>query len=141
MKYIGSKIIEITEKPKDFTPHRMLCWESSPNHALEEYVIAIVKRSDDILFITDHSVWTHGAEIPEEPKSRTATHAELAKWVAQGNGQVTHADYKDDTCMIHFSHPAYATDSPVCAKLRVRKWGDAEWHEPTADYMDLPEDK
>ena len=53
MKYKGNQIIEITERPQDFTPHRMLCWEKDPNHPLEEYVIAIVKRSDDILFITD----------------------------------------------------------------------------------------
>ena len=42
--------------------------------------------------------------------------------------------------MIHFVYPEYAEDSPVRAELRVRKWGDAEWHEPTVDYLEL-EDK
>lgn len=131
----GNQIIEITERPRDFTPHRMLCWEKDPNHPLEEYVIAIVKRSDDILFITDHSVWTHGAEIPEEPKPRRATNRELAEWLAKGNGQKS--GNKGIVACISYSYGHLADDCEIDKNVVVRKWGDCLWHEPTVDYMGL----
>lgn len=134
MIYNGNQIIEITERPQDFMPHRMLCWEKDPNHPLEEYVIAIVKRSDDILFITDHSVWTHGAEIPEEPKPRRATNRELAEWLAKGNGQKS--GNKGIAC-VSYSYGHLADDCEIEKNVVVRKWEDNEWHEPTVDYMGL----
>lgn len=134
MIYNGNQIIEITERPQDFMPHRMLCWEKDPNHPLEEYVIAIVKRSDDILFITDHSVWTHGAEIPEEPKPRRATNRELAEWLAKGNGQKS--GNKGIAC-VSYSYGHLADDCEIEKTVVVRKWEDNEWHEPTVDYMGL----
>ena len=134
MIYNGNQIIEITERPQDFMPHRMLCWEKDPNHPLEEYVIAIVKRSDDILFITDHSVWTHGAEIPEEPKPRRATNRELAEWLAKGNGQKSG---NKGIAGVSYSYGHLADDCEIEKTVVVRKWEDNEWHEPTVDYMGL----
>lgn len=154
MIYNGNRIIEITERPQDFTPHLMLCWEKDPIHPLEEYVIAIVKRSDDILFITDHSVWTHGAEIPsKKPESRRVTNRELSKWLVQGNGEMTFKSKseRDIDHLVFASHcyeEEYADEECDKALKRnddgswivVRKWDDTDWHEPTAAYMGL-EDK
>lgn len=139
MQYKGHELIEIkVDKAKFFKhPHEMLCWTDEYScHPVREFVIAIVPRSDDVLFITDHSVWHHGAEITEEPKPRRATMRELAKWLAQGNGQIQDANSLN--CV--FTGLDYGPDLDDRAApeiYKVRKWDDTEWHEPTAEYMEL----
>ena len=73
-------------------------------------------------------------EIPEEPKPRRATNRELAEWLAKGNGQKS--GNKGIAC-ISYSYGHLADDCEIDKTVVVRKWGDAEWHEPTVDYMGL----
>lgn len=66
---------------------------------------------------------------------------ELAKWLAQGNGQV--CDYggggvvsKD--CLVSDGIKYQIFESfDYCGSLVIKKWGDKKWHEPTLEYMGL----
>ena len=78
------------------------------------------------------------ALLPDPPKPRRATWLEVARWCATGNGLVydTDRDKIDTGIMFKPSNE----HEPIMDEIRVRKWSDTEWHEPTVDYMGL-EDK
>lgn len=71
---------------------------------------------------------------PEE--SKPVTNRELARWLAQGNGE-----YYEDDCDGWESHRCieyqYEQDNLPVSKVMVRKWEDEEWHLPTRAYMGL----
>ena len=143
INYNGMELEEFTsDKPVIFDkPVRALCWDNSGcQGGLREYVIAFIPRSDSSIAVTDHSIWPHMALLPEAPKPRRATNRELARWLAQGNGeyilQITagmaehYWNYEDGD----EDEPANGYDSSD-NELKVRKWSETEWHEPTVDYL------
>lgn len=69
---------------------------------------------------------------PEE--SKPVTNRELARWLAQGNGECK--KYDGD---IFFStdHCYWSGEENTPAIILVRKWEDEEWNEPTREYMGL----
>ena len=71
------------------------------------------------------------AENSEESKPRRATNRELAKWLAKGNGEKTEDAYNKQ------SHSYIVDNYLVNDKIKIRKWEDTEWHEPTVDYMGI----
>ena len=77
------------------------------------------------------SPYRHCALLPDPPKPRRATNRELARWLAQGNGLM-----KSGT--ITSGNYTYATgddDHDASLLVKVRKWSDTEWHEPTVEYL------
>lgn len=71
-------------------------------------------------------------------KKRRMTNRELAKWVAQGNGEWT--DKSKDPfqihCFIHQNTYSYEHDmdgEPVKEGYVIRGWDETEWHEPEAE--------
>lgn len=82
-------------------------------------------------------IWKHFAFIPEKSTPRRVTWIELAKWCANGNGLVLDEliERMDTGVMFKVDNQ----NDPVDDRLKVRKWGDAEWHEPTVDYIGLEE--
>lgn len=134
MKYAGKELVEITT-PQIFTQSKeMLVWDADfirhnyvPQHAT---VYAIVKVENHYVAVTNGRNWQHCAEIPT---ARRATNRELAKWCAQGNGENT------DGCWVYQTHayPKAAENIEVDKNILVRKWEDADWHEPTVDYMSI----
>ena len=71
---------------------------------------------------------------PEEPKP--VTERELARWLAQGNGE--YYEYDCDGWESHrCSEYQYDQDNLPVPKVMVRKWEDEEWHLPTREYMGL----
>lgn len=74
---------------------------------------------------------------PEEPgKSKPVTNRELARWLAQGNGEYYAYDcdgWESYRCIEY----QYEKDNLTVSKVMVRKWEDTEWHEPTREYMGL----
>ena len=134
MKYKGIELTEVTE-PKLFDPpKKMLVWGCSEN-ITELDVYAITSRKD-FPVICENSTWGHCAEIPEVPESKLVTYRELARWLAEGNGEVMWANNV-------LSNWNYSTDEESKAldeSLSVRKWDDTEWHKPTREYIGL-EDK
>lgn len=152
INYNGMELEEFTsDKPVFFDkPVRALCWNNNGwQGGICEYVIAFIPRSDSCLAVTDHTTWLHMALLPDPPKPRRATNRELARWLAQGNGQIQYDDktknfgkspdgerhkaLKSTTTFEYFG----ADDFYVVADIQVRKWLDIEWHEPTVDYLGL----
>lgn len=136
MKYKGIELKEFTsDEPIAFDPPReMFVWDNSNTEPRKAEVYAYLPGRSPRVQCNDFE-WYHCAEIPEEPKPRRATNLELAKWLAQGNGDVRSLDtgniYHD------FIYPDGEDDTDCEAIISVRKWDDKEWHEPTADYMGL----
>ena len=131
MKYKGIELEEVTE-PQIFNPPKpMLVWDSDEKRPVELNVCAIVNR-EDFRVITERSAWRHCAEIP---KPKNITHRELAKWLAQGNGEMR----RGNMSMI-FTSLSYASalgNDPIDEFTLVRKWDDTEWHKPTREYLGL----
>lgn len=138
INYNGMELEEFkSDKPVIFdSPRAALCWMNNGwQGGVCEYILAFIPRSDSCLVVTDHSTWLHCALLPEKPEPRRVTSRELAKWLAQGNGQL-----KVD-CYVYSFYPYGRYETELDAELpfyyKVRKWEDTEWHEPTAEYLDL----
>lgn len=62
-----------------------------------------------------------------EPKKQRMTNRELAKWLAEGKGQILEGLNK-------FVRTIYAykdgDDTPCRKGVRIRAWNEAQWHEP-----------
>lgn len=138
MKYKGIELKEFTsDKPVVFDPPKKMfvCNKAELlGDANIEIVYAYIPGAEYPVK-TGTNCFGRCAEIPEQPNPRRATDRELAKWLAQGNGQFTNVN------------AAYAwteldvlkenEDRPCDPEWRIRKWDDDEWHEPTEDYMGL----
>lgn len=132
MKYKGIELKEFTsEKPVLFDPpKRMLAWNDCNNEPFEDSVFAFIPKTHFRVIGTDYN-FEHCAEIPEV-MCRRATNREIAKWLAQGNGQ-----YQMSGGRIWTEHPYdIGYDEKACPNtIKVRKWCDKEWHEPTREYL------
>lgn len=128
--------IVLLDKPK-----RMLVWDFEDSNPVEDTIYAYFPGR---IYPCQgkFTTWKHCAEIPEARAARRATNRELAKWLAQGNGERRYVDNMepDDGDVLvsseHTYYTAYA-DRTVDEEISVRKWDDVEWHEPTADYLGL----
>ena len=134
MKYKGIELKEFeSEKPVLYDPPRkMLVWDYDDEIPTEEDVIAFIPNRYHKV-IEQMSVSIHCAEIPDTG-SELATNRELAKWLVLGNGQ-----YKVSGGRIWTEHHyEIGQDDDACSKfIKVRKWCDKEWHEPTREYLGL----
>ena len=134
MKYKGIELKEFeSEKPVLFDPPRkMLVWNYDDQPPAEIDVIAFIPNRCHKV-IGPYQDLDHCAEIPEV-LCRRATNRELAKWLVLGNGQ-----YKVSGGRIWTEHHYdIGQDDDACSKfIKVRKWGDKEWHEPTREYLGL----
>ena len=141
MEYNGIKLKEVTESQIVDPPKKMLVWDHEYGTVLKADVLAIVNgRKYDYPVITTSGLFRHCAEIPEELKPRRATNRELSKWLGQGNGECGNG--YDDLLKANLVSSTYTyrdieSDSAVPTCIIVRKWEDADWHEPTVDYMGI----
>ena len=144
------KLEEITETKVFDEPHDMFVWNNSDNVPTRRSVCAIIPYRHAGSVITTTGAYEHCAEIPEKPAPRMATYRELAKWLAQGNGdalvlmKMTNGLSREvvTTASHYFSGKdneavSYGCNGQHCKG--VRKWDDTEWREPTVDYMGLEE--
>ena len=77
---------------------------------------------------------------PDEPALKLAeapiTNRDLAQWLAEGYGQYMDTEYAiARTYYCYDCCEASTDDAPINKDIRVRVWGDAEWHVPTRKYM------
>lgn len=131
MKYKGIELKEITEPQIFDPPRKMLVWGRYEGMT-ELDVYAIVSRKD-FPVICETSTWRHCAEIPKAPESELVTHRELARWLAEGNGQFRRLFTTAST----FTYANVDEDNSVDESIAVRKWDDTEWHKPTRGYLGL----
>ena len=136
MKYKGIELKEFgSEKPVLFDPPKlMLVWNYGNSEPSEDNVFAFIPNRCYPVIGTNDSL-DHCAEIPEV-MCRRATNRELAKWLVLGNGQ-----YRVSGGRIWTEHHYdIGQDDDACSNfIKVRKWGDKEWHEPTLEYLGLEE--
>ena len=137
MKYKGIELKEVTEPQLFDPPKKMLVWDNCSNIA-EIDVYAIVSR-EDFRVICENSSWRHCAEIPEVLESKLVTYRELARWLAEGNGEVKDENDEGTICMSRFYWEGQENNA-VEDSIHVRKWDDTEWNQPTREYIGL-EDK
>ena len=135
MKYKGIELKEFTsEKPVLFDPPKlMLVWDYDDETPTEVEVLAFIPNRYHKV-IEQMSLSIHCAEIPDTG-SELATNREIAKWLAQGNGQ-----YKvsGGSSLWTEHHYDIGQDDDACSKfILVRKWDYTEWHEPTREYLGL----
>ena len=135
MKYKGIELNKFTsEKTVIFDPpKRMLVWDYDDETPIEKDVIAFIpNRYRNVIEQT--CAYMHCAEIPDKG-SEFATNRELAKWLVLGNGQYK-VNGGDWIWTEH--HYDIRQDNDACSKfVKVRKWCDKEWHEPTREYLGL----
>lgn len=89
-------------------------------------------------FFTNYSNPLPPNQYRTEKNRRIVTHKELAKWLADGNGQVCYSPLNKDVgmCAVYFSYYIGLDDKPV-EDILVRTWDDVAWHLPTASYLKL----
>ena len=135
MEYKGIKLTEVSESQIVDPPKEMFVWDYDPGCLLRADVLAIVNgRESGYPVITKTGTYRHCAEIPEESKPRRATNRELSKWLAKGHGE-----YRNQIGAVSnlYIYVDLETDVAVPSYIRVRKWDDADWHEPVVDYMGI----
>lgn len=140
--YNGMKLEEFTsDKPITFEPaKKMFVWNDGYLYD-EKLVLYVNTRFYAVLCIDSNGhieTFDHCAEIPEKQKPRRATKRELAKWLAQGNGEwgISKFGVIEKAEIGWFYDTGYEKQT-LQSELRVRKWDDTEWHEPTVDYMGI----
>ena len=74
---------------------------------------------------------------PDLHVNSVVTCRELAQWLAEGYGQ--YICIPGDIAMYHYTCSNAMENTPVHVDIRVRLWGDTEWHIPTRAYMGIKE--
>ena len=69
--------------------------------------------------------------LVSEPKKRKMTNRELAKWLAQGNGQWRRIANKD-TVALSYCYSIF-DDKEIPDGIMIRGWDETEWHEPEVE--------
>jgi hypothetical protein len=137
MKYKGQEIAEFKPTEAVFfnPPKRMLVWDYEYSKLVEADVIAVLPNRYNPVIGTKLT-WRHCAEIPEQ---KLATYRELARWLAEGKGEMQ----KGNMSRV-FTSLSYASalgndpiDYPINEFTLVRKWDDTEWVFPTREYLGL----
>lgn len=147
MKYKGIELKDISGTPQIIDPPReMLVWDNDVNgkerpYAPKKVTVFAIVNSDTLngrVIGEESSSFIrcgHCAEIPTE----YATFRQIARWLADGNGEVTEAVGCDGayckSSLYYFS--AKGDVSSEGSAIRIRTWDDREWHEPTLEYMGL----
>lgn len=129
----GKELKIVTEPVVFDEPKEMLAWNKS-NYPTKRTIVAILPNGTAIDI--DHNWIDHCAYIPEELKPRTIpTNKELAEWCAKGNGQVHYVGAAN----VHtfYSYQNEDDDSLVTKDIRIRKFVDKEWVEPTLEYIGI----
>ena len=130
MKYKGIELKQITTSQIFDPPKEMLVWNYVDSTPFKMPVHAIV-ASKTFPVIAEEGDYQYCAEIPETPR---VTNRELSKWLAKGHGE-----YRNQIGAVSnlYIYVDLETDVAVPSYIRVRKWDDADWHEPTVDYMGI----
>ena len=134
------KLEEITETKVFDEPHDMFVWNNSDNVPTRRSVCAIIPYRHAGSVITTNGAYEHCAEIPEKPAPRMATNRELARWLAQGNGEWCNCIGDSSRASIEWWYDQGHSEKKG-DHVFVRKWDDEEWHTPDVEYMGITEVK
>lgn len=140
INYNGMELEEVTTPQVFDPPRKCIVWNSKDGSDWNiREVYAILSNSYSTFKVI--CAWAecsckHCALLPDPPKPRRATNRELSRWLAEGKGEILVPH-----CVTQHVSYAVGQDNEKCGSgLRVRKWSDTEWHEPTVDYLGLDDD-
>ncbi len=141
MEYKGIELTEFKTTENIFfdKPKKMLVWDDTNTECLKADVVAVILSRKSYPVVGVRYTWQHCAEIPEESKPKLVTYRELAKWLAQGNGELR-IDMKGTAVNTYMCYALDSANEPVPPNYVVRKWEDDDWNQPTREYLGL-EDK
>lgn len=93
-------------------------------------------------FTDDVSLYRIKPDEPAlKPDEAPITNRDLAQWLAEGYGQYMDVEYtvaRTYYCYDYYDRCEASTDdAPINKDIRVRLWGDTEWHVPTRKYMSM----
>ena len=131
MKYNGMELEEVKEPQVFDAPREMLAWGSG--YPTKRMIVAILPGGTAVDI--DRNWLSHCAYIPEKAAMRRVTNRELSRWCAEGKGQIHYVAAANAHSFYSYQHEA--DEAYVTADIKVRKWDDADWNEPTADYLEL----
>lgn len=142
INYNGMELDVFTsDKPVIFdTPRRCVTITINNNgekKAYKENLLMAYIPERDFPAILENDAFKCVALLPEKPAPRRATNRELAKWLAQGNGEWRYGESDRVHSNIGFGYDGNKENNTLDEKVMIRKWDDAEWHEPTVDYMGI----
>lgn len=148
---IGKYKVEPVTKLQVFDPPKeMLVWsyrEGKPENIEVAEVMAIISKLEchaNVIYKLKGDdrtcYWSSCCGLIKSGlvKCRYATMRELAKWLAQGNGERTATNYSDVYSDM-WVYPKNRENVPVDKDVLVRKWDDEKWHEATIDYLGIKE--
>lgn len=76
--------------------------------------------------------WLDNVKYRVKQKDKFCTNRQLAKWLAQGNGESITGAF---VSTYHLYEEKESNDE--VENFLVRKWDDEDWHNPTLDYMGI----
>ena len=91
IKYKDMELEEITEPQIFDPPRKCFVWDYNIEEGETRDVLSIFPESSglsDRVYTKPGTSFKHCALLPEKPAPRMATNRELARWLAQGNGEV-----------------------------------------------------
>lgn len=142
INYDGMELEEfISNEPVTFPKGtNAVCWDGDGIKCVREILAYIPYLRYRVLTLgaddCDGQSYMACALLSNTPKPRRATNRELAKWLAEGEGELL-----VQRCVTNYMSYAVGEDDTECLSAQlVRKWSDAEWHEPTVDYMGITSD-
>lgn len=142
MNYKEKELKEFkSDKPIVFDPPKeMLVWDVDEDNddaviPDDPVLVCAYIPTREMKVITSHASWQHCAEVPKEPKPCHATNIELMEWLAKGNG--CGRNIKGSVVWSEYDFEYDDVNQTCDENIRIRKWSDTEWREPTIDYMGL----
>lgn len=135
INYNGMELEEFKECKVFDSPFEMCVWNDNDGLSTVQFVCAVIPYRLAGQVITANGTYEHCALLPDPPKPRMATWLEVARWCATGNGLVYDTDRDKIDTGIMFK-PSNESE-PIMDSIKVRKWSDTEWHEPTVEYLGI----
>lgn len=142
INYNGMELEEVTTPQIFDPPKKCVVWDDNTTNWKTAEIIAVFAPSSRLQYKSlskSANFYKHCALLPDPPKPRRATNRELARWLAQGNGELTRGSEdrygQGPYTKTYLYYSIDEQDKPVPSECRVRKWSDTDWHEPDVDYL------
>jgi hypothetical protein len=136
INYNGMELEEVTTPQIFDPPRKCVVWDDNTTNWKTAEIIAIFAPSSKLQYKAlskSANFYKHCALLPDPPKPRRATNRELARWIAEGKGEILIPH-----CVTQHVSYAVGQDNKECVSgQQVRKWSDTEWHEPDVFYMEI----
>ena len=92
-------------------------------------------ESGGLWYYTINPKWRDGVEYRIKPEElKCMTYRQLSEWLAHGKGQIM--DEHNNLVCTSYGYMLKEENDRVPLNIKVRRWGDDEWHEATKEYLE-----